>query len=244
MHTYLQAKALAEAAPALDRNFRSRPGVLRAIQALYDNAGPEAFLDERIQFEPVLPGSKRSDADYLFDGKAAPALTLQLIAGDADGKPLKADASRDAATAACVADIHRVLSAAREGRALVDGMPVQPGDIAVLVRSHKEASRVQQAERVDPAGQPDAVRRDGERGGHEQPGPLPAVERGGRGRGGDRVARAAPIEHCGEPLQGWRHVRHALSSGAMPNSASSRRQRSRWSRPSSGAMCVCGRSRP
>ena len=145
VHTYLQAKALAEAAPALDRNFRSRPGVLRAIQALYDNAGPEAFLDERIQFEPVLPGSKRSDADYLFDGKAAPALTLQLIAGDADGKPLKADASRDAATAACVADIHRVLSAAREGRALVDGKPVQPGDIAVLVRSHKEASRVQQA---------------------------------------------------------------------------------------------------
>ncbi|MGE8279575.1 MAG: UvrD-helicase domain-containing protein [Stenotrophomonas sp.] len=145
VHTYLQAKALAEAAPALDRNFRSRPGVLRAIQALYDNAGPEAFLDERIQFEPVLPGSKRSDADYLFDGKPAPALTLQLIAAEADGKPLKADASRDAATAACVADIHRVLSAAREGRALVDGKPVQPGDIAVLVRSHKEASRVQQA---------------------------------------------------------------------------------------------------
>lgn len=145
VHTYLQAKALAEAAPALDRNFRSRPGVLRAIQALYDNAGPEAFLDERIRFEPVLPGSKRSDADYLFEGKPAPALTLQLIAGDADGKPLKADASRDAATAACVADIHKVLSAAREDRALVDGKPVQPGDIAVLVRSHKEASRVQQA---------------------------------------------------------------------------------------------------
>lgn len=145
VHTYLQAKALAEAAPALDRNFRSRPGVLRAIQALYDNAGAEAFLDERIQFEPVLPGSKRSDDDYLLDGKPAPALTLQLIAGDADGKPLKADASRDAATAACVADIHKVLSAAREERALVDGKPVQPGDIAVLVRSHKEASRVQQA---------------------------------------------------------------------------------------------------
>ena len=145
VHTYLQAKSLAEAAPALDRNFRSRPGVLRAIQALYDNAGLEAFLDERIQFEPVLPGSKRSDADYLLDGKPAPALTLQLIAGDADGKPLKADASRDAATAACVADIHKVLSAAREERALVDGKPVQPGDIAVLVRSHKEASRVQQA---------------------------------------------------------------------------------------------------
>ena len=144
VHTYLQAKALAEAAPALDRNFRSRPGVLRALQALYDNAGSSAFLDERIQFEPVLPGSKRTDDDYLLDGAAAPALTVCLIEGDADGKPLKADASRDAATLACVTDIHRVLLASREGRAQVDGKPVQPGDIAVLVRSHKEAARIQQ----------------------------------------------------------------------------------------------------
>lgn len=144
VHTYLQAKALAEAAPALDRNFRSRPGVLRAIQALYDNAGSSAFLDERIQFEPVLPGSKRADDNYLLDGAVAPALTVCLIEGDADGKPLKADASRDAATLACVTDIHRVLLASREGRALVDGKPVQPGDIAVLVRSHKEAARIQQ----------------------------------------------------------------------------------------------------
>ncbi|WP_449468351.1 exodeoxyribonuclease V subunit beta [Stenotrophomonas humi] len=145
VHTYLQAKALAEAAPALDRNFRSRPGVLRAIQALYDNAGSSAFLDERIQFEPVLPGSKRADDNYLLDGAVAPALTVCLIEGDADGKPMKADASRDAATLACVTDIHRVLLASREGRAQVDGKPVQPGDIAVLVRSHKEAARIQQA---------------------------------------------------------------------------------------------------
>ena len=144
VHTYLQAKALAEAAPPLDRNFRSRPGVLRALQALYDNAGSSAFLDERIQFEPVLPGSKRGDDDYLLDGAVAPALTVCLIQGDGDGKPLKADASRDAATLACVTDIHRVLLASREGHARVDGKPVQPGDIAVLVRSHKEAARIQQ----------------------------------------------------------------------------------------------------
>src|SRR5690606_28281265 len=76
------------------------------------------------------------------DGVAAPALTLRMI--DNNG-PLNAEPSRAAATAACVADIHRVLSDARESRALIDGEPVRPGDIAVLVRTHREATRVQQA---------------------------------------------------------------------------------------------------
>ncbi len=144
VHTYLRAKDQAAVAPALNRNFRSRPAVLRAIQALYDSAGAAAFLEAGIRFEPVLPGTRRHDGDYLRDGAAAPALTLRLLRSD-DGKPLNADPARAAATAACVADIHRVLSEARAGSALIDGTPVQPGDIAVLVRSHREATRVQDA---------------------------------------------------------------------------------------------------
>ncbi|MCG8274993.1 exodeoxyribonuclease V subunit beta [Stenotrophomonas sp. NLF4-10] len=145
VHTYLHARALAGEAPRLAHNFRSRPALLRALDALYANAGERAFLDDRIRFEPVQPGDQRDDADYLLDGAPAPALTLHLLDPDDEGKPLKADDSRDAATLACVADIHRALSAAREGRALIDGEPLQPGDIAVLVRSHKEAARIQQA---------------------------------------------------------------------------------------------------
>jgi exodeoxyribonuclease V beta subunit len=59
----------------------------------------------------VLPGTRRHDADYLRDGVAAPALTLRLLRSG-DGTPLKADASREAATA-CVAHLHRVLADAR-----------------------------------------------------------------------------------------------------------------------------------
>ena len=60
-------------------------------------------------------------------------------------RPLAADASREAATRACVAAIHQVLVDARAGRALLRGRPVQPADIAVLVRSHREATLVQRA---------------------------------------------------------------------------------------------------
>ncbi|MEG0185123.1 MAG: UvrD-helicase domain-containing protein, partial [Stenotrophomonas sp.] len=144
IHTYLKAKQAARQAPALDQNFRSRPAVLRALQALYDNAGEDAFLERDIQFEPVRPGGVRADADYLRDGRPAPALTLRLLRSGGD-KPLGADASRDAATQACVAAIHQILVDARAGTALLRGHAVQPGDIAVLVRSHREATLVQRA---------------------------------------------------------------------------------------------------
>ena len=38
-----------------------------------------------------------------------------------------------------------MLSDARAGTALIEGRPVQPGDIAVLVRSHSEATRIRAA---------------------------------------------------------------------------------------------------
>lgn len=147
VETYLLARGVADEAPRLAHNFRSRPAVLRAIQTLYEGAtaaGLEAFVHPGIRFEPVQAGDKRADADHLRDGAPAPALTLRLLRGN-EGQPPGADESREAATAACVADIHRVLADARDGRARIDGRPVQPGDIAVLVRNHKEATRMQQA---------------------------------------------------------------------------------------------------
>lgn len=147
--TYLSARhhPATVQAPALAHNFRSRPGVLRAIQALYDGAKAadrDAFAHPGIAFEAVGTGGRVEDTDYLRDGEPAPALTLRLLR-DEEGATLDAEGSREAAVAACVADIHAVLSAAREDRALIEGRRVQPGDIAVLVRNHKDATRMQQA---------------------------------------------------------------------------------------------------
>ncbi|WP_425490845.1 UvrD-helicase domain-containing protein [Luteimonas cellulosilyticus] len=153
VETYLAAQASAELAPPLALNFRSRPGVLRAVAALYaqaQGAGHPPFVDDRIAFREVEPGGVRRDDDYLRDGAPAPALTLWQAPDpppDHKGKvkPWSAGRSRELATQACVAEIHRVLSDAREGRALIEGRPVQPADIAVLVRSHSEATRIRAA---------------------------------------------------------------------------------------------------
>ena len=152
VHTYLAAAEGAQHAPPLSHNFRSRPSLLDIVGALYAQAGDEAFIDERIRFHPVEPGGKRHDDDFLRDGNAAAALTVWQAPAptgtDAKGNPRKAwsaGESRELATRACVAAIHAVLSDARSEDALIEGKPVQPGDIAVLVRSHREATLLRQA---------------------------------------------------------------------------------------------------
>ncbi len=151
VETYLQAKASAVEAPPLSHNFRSRPAVLAAIEALYTQAGDAAFVDPRIRFHAVQPGGTRSDHDHVRGDEPAPAITLWRAppSGDVDGKGNpklhSAPHSRELATQACVAAIHRGLIEARDGQALLDGKPVQPGDIAVLVRTHHEATRIRQA---------------------------------------------------------------------------------------------------
>ncbi|GGK16753.1 UvrD-helicase domain-containing protein [Luteimonas terricola] len=159
VETYLAARATAEEAPPLALNFRSRPSVLQAVSALYaqaqaasdaDDKIPPPFIDGRIAFKQVEPGGVRDDADYQHHGTAAPALTLWRAPTpepDAKGrlKPHSAGRSRELATQACVAAIHRVLTDARDGKANIEGRAVQPGDIAVLVRSHNEATRIRHA---------------------------------------------------------------------------------------------------
>jgi exodeoxyribonuclease V beta subunit len=166
VETYLAARDTAREAPPLSSNFRSRPCVLRAVSALYAQAQaaadadasadpakkiPPPFIDPRIGFREVLPGGVRRDGDFLRNGTPAPALTVWRaplpLEVDSKGrlKPHKAGRSRELATAACVAAIHRVLCDARDGNASIEGRPVQPGDIAVLVRSHNEATRIRHA---------------------------------------------------------------------------------------------------
>jgi len=150
VETYLDARAGADEAPPLSHNFRSRPSLLRAIDALYAQAGEGAFVDARIAFRRVEPGGSRDDADYRRDGMPAPALTLWRappppVDDDGKSKVYNANDSRELCTRACVAAIHAVLAAARAGRATIAGRTLQPGDIAVLVRKHHEATRIREA---------------------------------------------------------------------------------------------------
>ncbi|BDU14854.1 exodeoxyribonuclease V subunit beta [Lysobacter auxotrophicus] len=152
VHTYLAAAERAQRAPALDRNFRSRPSVLQAIAALYERAGEAAFVDERIRFRDVEPGGAVQDGDFRRDGNTAPALDLCVLPPPDDGRRNSkwyVGEARQLAALACVTAIHGLLSDAREGRAVLrergaERTP-QSGDIAVLVRNHGEATLMREA---------------------------------------------------------------------------------------------------
>lgn len=152
VHTYLAAAERADRAPPLDRNFRSRPALLRAVAALYERAGEYAFVDQRIRFHDVISGGSVADADFRRHGRIAPALTLCALPAPDDGRRKPqwfVGEARQLAALACVSAIHALLIDAREGRATLadksgERAP-QPGDVAVLVRSHVEATLMREA---------------------------------------------------------------------------------------------------
>ena len=135
--TYLAAAAVADATATLERNWRSDTGLLEALEQVY---GEAALGDPRIVVRPVL-GAHPAPR---LTGAGAP-LRLRRMARAGHGRlfrglpkldPLRADVAADVA-----ADLVRLLS----GPARLHGRPVEPGDVAVLVRTNKQGALVRDA---------------------------------------------------------------------------------------------------
>lgn len=134
--TYLQARAEAEAVWTLSHNQRSVPELLAAFNAFFGRQ-PNAFLLPGLDYVPVQAGAKPKPLLH----ETTPSAPLQLWSWEADdgedgGWPLL-DAARQRALRACAHDIAQRLQADQLG-----DRPLQPGDIAVLVRTHRQAGRV------------------------------------------------------------------------------------------------------
>jgi len=145
IHAYLAAGGeAADHAWTMTTNWRSDPGLLRGIEALF-RRGDRPFILDGIDFQHVdaRPGS----ADALRDGTGARMAPLELGFLERDGRTGRGPASRritnenarwhDRAAA-------RVVSLLTGG-VTVGGETLRPGDIAVLVRNRFQAAAVQTA---------------------------------------------------------------------------------------------------
>ncbi len=146
VHTYHAAGADAETTETLDRNFRSRPRMIEAVEAVFVQGGAFPFADDETRYPHVVAGDRIVDGD-LADGKrVAPALHLVNLSRSptAPAGPMRAQPARDLAASAAATEIQRLLTAAPlTVRAGEMERRIAPGDIAVLVNRNDEAIGVQ-----------------------------------------------------------------------------------------------------
>ncbi|MCX5856581.1 MAG: exodeoxyribonuclease V subunit beta [Deltaproteobacteria bacterium] len=148
--SYMQAATAIETGYTLDQNWRSEPGLIAAVNALFSQAD-KPFVYEEIPFRPMKAAPIASRNILTLDGKQEPPLEWWFIPagrfteGD---KPLSKGAAKQRITDAVAAEIARLIQQGRERRALIGQRPLEEGDMAVLVRTNREARLIQQALRA------------------------------------------------------------------------------------------------
>ncbi|MCP5424126.1 MAG: exodeoxyribonuclease V subunit beta [Gammaproteobacteria bacterium] len=144
---YLRAKQNAGAEYTLDTNWRSDPDLIKAINALF-SLHPHPFWLKEIPFHPVEPAQKPRPKLVVGDNHDAP-LTLWFVPPDEKNKRRTKGWARDAIVQATAGRIARLLMQGESGDAYFeDGdqrRPLSGGDIAVLVRTHREAGQIRKA---------------------------------------------------------------------------------------------------
>jgi exodeoxyribonuclease V beta subunit len=129
----------------LGTNFRSDAALVKAVSALFA-AVPDPFMCREIPFHPV--GAGRSENDRLLIGGIPDEQPLKIWVyprGDETRPELKPVATRSIVLAVAE-EISRLLEPERVTiSASGPARRLKPGDIAVLVKTHKQAERVQEA---------------------------------------------------------------------------------------------------
>jgi exodeoxyribonuclease V beta subunit len=135
---YMQAARLAgDSVYTLDVNYRTDPGLLRALSALFGRT-PRPFLFDEIQFEPVRP---QPDArEQLAPADAA----LQFLFVPRDGRTVEKKLTVEWGEQHMPRHIAGEIVHLLHSGARIDGEPVQPRHVAVLCRTNAQAKETQQ----------------------------------------------------------------------------------------------------
>lgn len=143
---YLKAAAGVEDSRrfTLTSNWRSAPALLAAFNALFDNDF-KPFLFGEIAYHSVASGLKEESNRLTWAEADDAPLQLWCIPPDEEGKASNVGRANKSIPLAVAAEIARLLRAGMAGEALIEGRPVLPEHIAVIVRSHRQAGYIQEA---------------------------------------------------------------------------------------------------
>ncbi|MEW8027215.1 MAG: exodeoxyribonuclease V subunit beta [Candidatus Thiodiazotropha sp.] len=144
LFAYLRAREETEAKHhTLDINWRSTPGLVQAVNTLFGSSH-RPFFEPRIGFEPVAAADREMAALRIEGASEAPFQIWHLNFDAQTG----IEACRQAVADATAGEIARLLTLSSQDRARIGNRPLCGGDIAVLVRTHEQASRIAKALRA------------------------------------------------------------------------------------------------
>ena len=133
---YLAARAHAESTHVLDVNWRSDPGLVAAVNAIFGQVD-RPFVLEAIPFLAARPAATQREVLTIEGEPREPFRVWFFDRGGAATLVPKGDATRAAATATA-AEIANLLRLADAHRARLGDRDLEGSDIAVLVRSHRQ----------------------------------------------------------------------------------------------------------
>ena len=142
---YLQAKRDADEGRvfSLNQNFRSVPGLLQGVETIFGRH-PNPFLLEDIAFEPVQPG--RDDYAHLTEnGSVGTPIHIRELHPQEKDLPLPKKEAEELVATDTASEVVSLIQKGKRGEALIGGEPVKAKNIAVLVRTHKQADIISRA---------------------------------------------------------------------------------------------------
>lgn len=135
--TYMKAVDQTADSYTLGTNWRSSPAMVNAVNCLFQSTS-NSFIFEKIPFHPVDASPSNNDLALIRDGAEVAPLRFSVFER----------ATQEQIAIACASDIAQLLVDGRDEKAQIKSVGVAPADIAILVRSHAEATMMQQALRA------------------------------------------------------------------------------------------------
>jgi exodeoxyribonuclease V beta subunit len=145
IYAYFEASRNASTRYTLSTNYRSDPLLIEAVNRLFAGHG-NPFAFRPVEYRQVKAGLDGGETALTMAGERRPPFVLWLFKRDsADSvEPLARGASGELVMNAVTGEISRLLSGARLGTG-ENGRAVKPADIAVLVRTNREAAAMREA---------------------------------------------------------------------------------------------------
>ncbi len=140
---YIQAISEAETCQTLTKNWRSVPALITAVNTIF-SVSDDPFIFPEIPFESALPAVK--DHQLLtINGSHEPPLQFWFYnkKDETENKPILKNEARSRIINSVANEIVDLLKLSLEGRANLGNKKLTPGDIAILVRTNREARTIQ-----------------------------------------------------------------------------------------------------